>query len=301
MTCCARKARDAVRAAIAAAKLFDPEDPWGDPSIQPEKRDEPWPGPDIALARRRRETLLPAYYPRPTEDRGAAIARQTESIEGHLFAAEMLVEARREIRRRRDAAIAGAAATKAAASDEEGNGLSPAEKGEITKRVHREVAQQFGYGDRLPLAPQQLNTGAQGTGKTATAIKAISTTPTSSTFLFTEPTLDKAAEVMADYQRSATEESPAARLLLGRSRDDPMRRGHYMCDRHEAANRVAQAGLSVGKAMCATCKERKVCGHNRQKREVASAVAQGKGVVAFGAAAYAPALRPAWPGSPDCR
>jgi hypothetical protein len=53
----------------------------------------------------------------------------------------------------------------------------------------------------------------------------------------TEPTFDKAVEEYDAYLADARPSSPPAMLIRGRDRKDPLRPGHFMCDRHKAAKR----------------------------------------------------------------
>ena len=187
--------------------------------------------------------------------------------------------ARRELHRRRDAAIA-------AAEQQSVEELSPGQKATITKRLHRQVAGEYGFGSRIPLPPREMFSGAQGTGKTTVARQFSGTSPGLVTWV-TELTFEKSREEFDAYRRDAGPGSPPAMLIRGRSRPDPARPGHFMCDRHKAAERVAGAGLSVIEALCMTCEFRGHCGDNRQRGEANELAKAGKGAVFYQDAEYA--------------
>jgi phage/plasmid primase-like uncharacterized protein len=231
---------------------------------------------EIEQARRGVTTTLPAYYPAPTEARAPALERQVTVIRDTINAGAARAAARHEAWRRRNAEIADLGLP--------GLNLTPAAKATITRRQHHAVAAEAGFGNRIPLAPRVLTTGAQATGKTAAAIEAIAGISQTVNVWFTEPTLEKAEEVARDYAK-ATRNRPDALpglVVRGRGQTDPARGGHTMCDRAEIARRVAEAGLSVRKTLCPTCPFLGSCGTRRQAARI-EAIPHG---VYFLASAY---------------
>lgn len=188
---------------------------------------------------------LPAYFAGPTEDRATAKARQDGLIRDAIGETERLGAARAEAWRRRNDEITALEAA--------GTELAPAQKAAITRRHNRAVAEERGYGRRLPLPGCLLITGSAGTGKTRGAYQAVAAIRTPMIVWVTEPTIEKAEEIAADYRRVAAPESLPAMVVRGRGQPDPQRPGHFMCDRNETAEQVAQAGLSVPDLLCAKC------------------------------------------------
>jgi hypothetical protein len=211
-------------------------------------------------ARRGVATSLPAYYPAPAEAREPALARQAGLIRETIAESVRLAAAREEAWGRRNAEIA--------AMGMDGLDLKPAKKAAITRRHNRAVAEEGGYGRRLPLPGRLLLTGSQGTGKTQEAYQAVAEIRTPMTVWITEPTIEKAEEVAGDYRLVAKPDSLPAMVVLGRGQSDPERPGHRMCDRHETAEQVAQAGLSVPGVLCARCPFSGECGSVRQSQEI---------------------------------
>lgn len=198
---------------------------------------------------------LPAYFPAPTEPRDLALARQEKLIREAVASAEKLAAARIEVIRRREAEIAG-------------RDLSSGRRGAITRRHARAVAEEQGYGRKLPLPDRLLITGNQGGGKTSLSIEAVAAIRAPITVWLTEPTLEKAEEVARDYRRIAAAESLPAMVVRGRGQMDPARPGRRMCERSETAARVAKAGLSVTESMCLACPFREDCGYREQARRI---------------------------------
>jgi hypothetical protein len=189
-----------------------------------------------------------------------------------------VIRLRHELHSRSAAAIAAETAA--------GRELTPGQKATITRRLHREIAAREGYGRRLPLWPAHMASGGLGTGKTTVARRFAAGSAGLVTWI-TEPTFDKSAEEFAAYQAEAGPDTVPAMLIRGRDRKDPMRPGHFMCDRHKAARRIAEAGLSVPEALCKRCEFRGHCGDHRQRREADELAAAGRGAVFFLDANYA--------------
>lgn len=243
----------------------------------------------IDLVRRGVKTNLPAYFPPPTQDRAAALLRQAAIIADTIAEGTRLAAARAEAWTRRNFEISLLGL--------HGLDLSPGKKGAITRRQLRAVAIERGYGSRLPVrGPRMLLTGTQGSGKTRDAITAVAAITEPVNVWLTEPTLDKAAEVAADYAR-ATHDNPEALpgvVVRGRAAADPRRLDHQMCDRAQVAGRVAAAGLSVRKMLCETCPFRAECGYRKQADRID---AMPPGAVFFLAIPYL--FLPSPPPAPD--
>ena len=124
---------------------------------------------------------------------------------------------------------------------------TPAAKAALTRRLHRDVAAEFGFaGSRISAPPRMLVTGAQGTRKTAMALEALARVPERLAVRFAVPSLDKAEEALKDYRAAAGPDSLPAMLVRGRAAAAPTSPpGTAMCPRHEAAELVSKAGLSV--------------------------------------------------------
>jgi len=217
---------------------------------------------EIGLLRRGVVTTLPAYYPAPAEPRGSALARQVKLIGDTITEGARRAAARIKVLARRTAEIAALGLP--------GLDLAPGAKAAITRRAHRAVAAEDGFGKRIPLPPRLLLTGAQATGKTAAAIEAVAGIDAPLNVWFTEPTIEKASELALDYAK-ATANRPGALpglVVRGRGQPDPARPGHTMCDRAEVATRVTRARLSVRNTLCPTCHFRDSCGTRRQAARI---------------------------------
>lgn len=220
---------------------------------------------------------LPAYYPAAETSLQEALQKQEDGIHNHWRLATRISAARRELHRLRAEAIAKAGGEEA---------VPPAIKARITKQIHRATAQKHGFGDRIPLPPRTLFSGAQGSGKTRTLRQLVHADGSPDIVWFTEPTSAKAAEEFAAYNESDLPAQKPAMLIRGRSRPDPQRPGHSMCDRDATAEAVAKAGLSVVKALCLQCPFRGQCGDQRQRREAQEMLEAGNGAVFFMAGEY---------------
>jgi hypothetical protein len=228
-------------------------------------------------------SLLAAFYPAPTEDRDTAKARQDAALIAHMVEGARIVRARLELRSRRAEKIAAGGGELA---------LTPHEKGWITRRLHREIAEREGWGRRLPLPPMRMFSGVQGSGKTTVARQFAAALPNTGgspdlTTWITEPTFEKATEEFEAYQAEAGPDTPPAMLIRGRERFDPHRPGHFMCDRNRAARRLSEANLPVPELLCKGCEFNGGCGDHRQRAEARALVDAGKGARFFMAGAYA--------------
>jgi hypothetical protein len=221
-------------------------------------------------------STLPAYYPAPTDDRDTAKACQDAAMREHLAEVSRNAHARRELHRRRSEAIDAAGGKDA---------LTPGQKAAITRKLHREIAAKYGYGKRLPPPPRHMFWGAQGTGKTTLARQFAAAARGLTTWI-TELTFEKSIEEYDAYRREVGPDSPPAMLIRGRERSDPRRPGHRMCDRHVAAQHIAEAGLSVPDLLCEKCAFRGKCGDHRQRSEAEALVEADQGAVFFLAGNY---------------
>jgi hypothetical protein len=278
----AKRAKDeaSIRDAIRAGRARPIELRSRNVRSQKETFSDPPPRPQVVSQTHLRHdaatSSLPAYYPAPTEDRDSAKARQDAAMLAHMAEAGRLAHLRRELHRRRAEAITAAGGDDA---------LTSGEKATITRRLHREIARREGYGNRLPLPPLHMFSGAQGSGKTTEARQFAAASPGLTTWI-TELTFEKSCEEYTAYLREAGPKPPAM-LIRGRERSDPMRPGHFMCDRHKAARRIADAGLSVPDLLCGRCEFNGNCGDHRQRHEADALVEAGQGAVFFLAGNYA--------------
>ena len=140
-------------------------------------------------------------------------------------------------------------------------------KAAITRRVRREVLAELGL-DKLPEQGERtLITGAQGTGKSRTCAETIAELPRRDLSIWwLVPTLEKAEEQVAEYNRLRTTDSMPARVVRGRGALDPRTSdAEAMCPRHRVVNRAAAMGVNVQKEICDNgCALRSSCGFQRQ-------------------------------------
>ena len=202
-------------------------------------------------------TGLPAYYPAITEPRVRALARLDTIITETIEDAARIGAARRELRRRRDAELPYLVDT------------SPAAKGAMTRRLHGAVAAERGFGTRIPVSPRVLVSGSQGIGKTRIAVRAVAGIRDPIAVRWTEPSVAKCDEVAQDYAKAARPSSLPHLVVRGRAQDDPSRPpGTTMCQRHEVAEQVAAAGVSVRATLCPTCPLARGCGYLAQAARI---------------------------------
>ncbi len=200
-----------------------------------------------------------AHYPAPSEPREVVLDRQAATIRDTVATGARIAGARRKLELLRDAEI------------EHLDDPTPADKAVVTRRLHKQVAAQYGYGARIPLPPRLLATGGQGTGKSARTLEAIAGIRERITVVYTAPTIVKCDELARDYAGLRQPDSLRALVVRGRAQPDPDRPGLAMCQRHEVAEEVASRGLSVPVVLCAACPFRDACGHREQAATIKSA------------------------------
>lgn len=127
--------------------------------------------------------------------------------------------------------------------------------GRIARRGHAPEG-----GGTAPRLPPLLVTGAQGTGKTTTVLKALESHLRRMSIPFVAwvlvPTVAKAAEEQQEFMAIAARRgryTPNALVLRGRSAPVPGAAGFEapkMCARADLAEEVARRGLPVGRVLC---------------------------------------------------
>ena len=142
-------------------------------------------------------------------------------------------------------------------------------KAAITRRIKREVMAEFGI-EKLPRnGDRLLITGAQGTGKSRTVAETIAELLAGTAIWWLVPTLAKAEEQLAEYERLTGPESMPARIVRGRGAADPARHGEPMCPRHLVVNRAAGMGVNVQEDICdGGCPLQSSCGYQAQKEAI---------------------------------
>ena len=142
-------------------------------------------------------------------------------------------------------------------------------KAAITRRVKREVMAKYGI-DKLPRkGDRMLITGAQGTGKSRTVAETIVELLAGTAIWWLVPTLAKAEEQLAEYERLAGPESMPARIVRGRGAANPARDGEPMCPRHVVVNRAVAMGVNIQEAICeGGCPLESSCGYQSQKKAI---------------------------------
>lgn len=212
---------------------------------------------------------LRPFYDAPTEPRDEALARQRALIRDTIATGAVGGAVRRKIARLRE---------EAAAADLDFDQRPPGEKAAMTRRITRMVLAEHGFA-RLPRPSRILITGSQGSGKTHTSLDAVAHVPATLEAIaklpadlvvrITQPSHDKAGEVLADYKALATADSLPALLVRGRSSFDPASADdERMCLRHDIAARAARKGVPVRKAICASCPFSTSCGYMRQEAQI---------------------------------
>lgn len=212
-------------------------------------------------------SLLRPYYDAPTELRDEALARQRALIEDTIKTGAVSGAARRKIAKLREEAVA---------ADPDFDQRSPAEKGAVTRQIKRAVLAEQNL-TRLPPTNRILISGSQGSGKTHVSSEITAGLLVDVVVRITQPSHEKAAEVLADYEAIATATSLPALLVRGRSSLDPMSaEEERMCLRHDVATRAARKGVSVRKAICGSCAFESSCGYIRQEKQIKAM--NGRGV-----------------------
>jgi len=114
------------------------------------------------------------------------------------------------------------------------------------------------------IAPLLIN-ASLGLGKTAATLSAIANIKEEVTVALLVPSLKKAAEAEAEYNKLRKPFSMPVQVFRGRGADNPSApEEEKMCQRHKAAESVAKAGLGVETTLCATCQHRSACAYQRQ-------------------------------------
>lgn len=214
---------------------------------------------------------LPTYHQAATEPRAEALVRQRKIIASTIGEGAERVAIWAEVRSRRDEEAERIEA-------ETWEEVSPQQKAALTRRFTKEALTQRGM-LKMPAARQVLITGTQGSGKTAAALEELSLIGNPLVVWMTVPSLDKAEEALADYQRLAGPRSLPAMVVRGRGAPDPehpdYRNGELlkeaktkMCHRPKVAAKVAKRGLSVRKLICPKCPLNEVCGSIRQEQAI---------------------------------
>jgi hypothetical protein len=161
-------------------------------------------------------------------------------------------------------------------------------KAQITRRIRKEVAREFGYRKLPERGDRVLVSGTQGSGKSREVNRQVAAITDSSTVVWVlVPTLKKAEEATGEYRRLARPDSLPAHIMRGRAAPDPERRGEPMCARNKLADRLSAIGVNVQETLCDKkgdrCPHFDNCGYQRQRR----AFQEGNGGVFFGAHEYA--------------
>ncbi len=207
---------------------------------------------------------LPAFYDAPTEPRDVALARQNETISSTISCGAHRASLVKAIRAARKDAIDAYAEWKE---------LSPADKGKITRRAVKAVLASAGI-KRLPSAQRVLTTGAQGTGKTTTAIKDVAAIRGDVAVRAVMPALAKAEEFAAAYREVMQPDSLPVMVVRGRNAKSPADPRERMCGRHKAVKAAAEKGVNVRKTICASCPLRPIhfvqkgCGYLQQEQRI---------------------------------
>ena len=211
-------------------------------------------------------TALPPYFPGPTGDRDASLALQRSVIAGWFERGVRRASALHEVDRRRQAAIDNEELDSAWAALDTDLPHLRARKAAITRRVHHEVAAEFGYGKIPGVGERLLLSGTQGSGKSRSAAEQVARLRDSLCVWWLVPTLENAAEQAANYRARAAAESPPVLVLRGRAAPDFRDDSVFMCPRHEIVTKAAGAGVNVRGQICRVCPLRNACGYRAQER-----------------------------------
>jgi hypothetical protein len=138
----------------------------------------------------------------------------------------------------------------------------------IRRRIMREVLAREGL-KKLPRRQRLLLTGAQGSGKTRTALEALAALRGNVIVWVTEPTTSKAVEVAGAYREIAGPDSLPVLVVRGRSANDPRHPpGVSMRLRSAVVEEAARKGVPIRRAICPTCPCKGECGYMRQDAEI---------------------------------
>lgn len=238
------------------------------------------------IARPELDQEIEPFHPAPDGDRDAAIAAHPATIRAWADQNIPIMQATKAVAR--------------AYSEIEQPDIDDPDRDQKLKAVakakraiRRRIRDQFDL-DFLPAskitkkAPitRVMLSGAQGVGKTRTVVGAdgnpgiLHRAQGLISVLF-EPDHGKAAEAKKDYDRNALEGSPPSIHIWGRGSLDPDQPDETMCRLPDTAQRLAEKGVSVRKALCEKCPFANVCGYLRQEEEIAGLAAAPEGVAIF--------------------
>jgi hypothetical protein len=203
---------------------------------------------------------LPAFYDAPTEPRETALQRQNDAIRTAIADGGARAVLAREI----------AAAYEVLREAPGWDALPTDDKTREARTARARILAAAGR-THLPMPPRILVTGAQGTGKTAAAIRAIAALRGDLAVRVLTPTTDKAREFAADYSDAAGPGSLPIRVVRGRAAKDG---DTFLCPRARVANAAAAKGINVRRTICPKCPLRPMplvqpgCGYLRQEAEI---------------------------------
>lgn len=104
-----------------------------------------------------------------------------------------------------------------------------------------------------------------GLGKTSAVLAAVAEITDRITVALLVPSLQKAEEAAADYNRLRQPTSLPVQVFRGRGADNAAAKEEKMCQRHKTAEAVAKAGLGVESTLCTTCPHRhSTCAYQKQ-------------------------------------
>jgi len=143
-------------------------------------------------------------------------------------------------------------------------------KAEIARQARAEAMAALGV-DKLKVSGERLLvTGAQGTGKSTDAQRAVANIadPSINVALFV-PSHKRAWEAAGEYNALRKPGSLPAIVVLGRGAPDPQSPdGERMCPRADVIEPAAAAGANVLRNICGRCPQHDGCGYMRQMREL---------------------------------
>jgi hypothetical protein len=220
-------------------------------------------------------TSLRPYFGEEGADRDGVLAEQRATIRQWLARNHRLVQARREIDRRRQIAFTEAGLAEDQSGAGQGNSEGGHRKATLSRRLRREVLEEFGLVDLPRQGERTLITGAQGTGKSRTVAEGIAEMRGVVVIRWLVPTLRKAFEQASEYRRLAGADSLPVWVVSGRGAADPEDPQTPMCPRHQVVNRAAAMGVEVQKEICESCSLKGTCGYQRQRKVLCAAAESG--------------------------